>query len=55
LCSTHGIILLAFASPGHALEPRLLDDARIVSIAQRFEKTLRKYFWLGGFNAAPRF
>src|SRR5271155_3661861 len=38
LCSTHGIILLAFAALGHALEPRLLDDALIVSIAQRFEK-----------------
>ena len=39
LCSRHGIILLAFAALGHALEPRLLDDALIVSIAQRFEKT----------------
>jgi diketogulonate reductase-like aldo/keto reductase len=39
LCKAHGIILLAFASLGHALEPRLLDDALIVSIAQRFEKT----------------
>jgi diketogulonate reductase-like aldo/keto reductase len=39
LCEAHGIILLAFASLGHALEPRLLDDALIVSIAQRVEKT----------------
>ena len=39
LCMTHGIVLLAFASLGHALEPRLLDDALIVSIAQRLEKT----------------
>ena len=39
LCEAHGIILLAFASLGHALEPRLLDDPLIVSIAQRFEKT----------------
>ena len=39
LCETHGIVLLAFASLGHALEPRLLDDALIVSIAHRFEKT----------------
>jgi diketogulonate reductase-like aldo/keto reductase len=39
LCKAHGIILLAFASLGHALEPRLLDDALIVSIAQRLEKT----------------
>jgi len=39
LCTTHKIILLAFASLGHALEPRLLDDPLIVSIAQRLEKT----------------
>jgi diketogulonate reductase-like aldo/keto reductase len=39
LCRDHGIILLAFASLGHALEPRLLDDPLIVSIAQRLEKT----------------
>ena len=39
LCKTHGIILLAFASLGHALEPRLLDDPLIVSIAERVEKT----------------
>jgi diketogulonate reductase-like aldo/keto reductase len=30
---------LAFASLGHALEPGLLDDALIVSIARRLEKT----------------
>lgn len=34
LCRAHGIVLLAFASLGHALEPRLLDDPLIVSIAQ---------------------
>jgi diketogulonate reductase-like aldo/keto reductase len=39
LCKTYGIVLLAFASLGHALEPRLLDDALIVSIARRLEKT----------------
>jgi diketogulonate reductase-like aldo/keto reductase len=39
LCKAHGIILLAFASLGHGLEPRLLDDAVIVSIAQRLGKT----------------
>src|SRR6201997_24728 len=39
LCKTHGIILLAFASLGHALEPRLLDDPLIVSPAERVEKT----------------
>jgi diketogulonate reductase-like aldo/keto reductase len=39
LCEAHGIILLAFASLGHGLEPRLLDDPLIVSIAQRLGKT----------------
>jgi diketogulonate reductase-like aldo/keto reductase len=39
LCKAHGIILLAFASLGHALEPRLPDDAVVVSIARRLEKT----------------
>ncbi|WP_068186776.1 aldo/keto reductase [Mycobacterium sp. UM_CSW] len=39
LCKEHGIILLAFASLGHALEPRLLDDPLIVSIARRVGKT----------------
>lgn len=37
--SEHDIVLLAFASLGHALEPRLLDDPLVVSIAQRFGKT----------------
>jgi diketogulonate reductase-like aldo/keto reductase len=36
---SQGIILLAFASLGHALEPRLLDDPLVVSIAQRSGKT----------------
>ena len=36
---SQGIILLAFASLGHALEPRLLDDPLVVSMAQRFGKT----------------
>src|SRR5271155_5658348 len=36
---SEGIILLAFASLGHALEPRLLDDPLVVSMAQRFGKT----------------
>jgi diketogulonate reductase-like aldo/keto reductase len=34
-----GIVLLAFASLGHALEPRLLDDPLVVSIAERLGKT----------------
>ncbi|WP_211145708.1 aldo/keto reductase [Mycobacterium interjectum] len=39
LCTTHGIILLAFAALGHALQPRLLDDPLIASIASRLGKT----------------
>lgn len=39
LRETDGIMLLAFASLGHALEPRLLDDPLVVSIARRVEKT----------------
>jgi diketogulonate reductase-like aldo/keto reductase len=39
LHKTHGIVLLAFASLGHALEPRLLDDPLVVSIARRYGKT----------------
>ncbi len=39
LRKTHGIVLLAFASLGHALEPRLLDDSLVVSIARRLGKT----------------
>ncbi len=36
---SEGIILLAFASLGHALEPRLLDDPLVVLMGQRFGKT----------------
>jgi diketogulonate reductase-like aldo/keto reductase len=39
LHKTDGIVLLAFASLGHGLEPRLLDDPLIVDIAQRYGKT----------------
>jgi diketogulonate reductase-like aldo/keto reductase len=39
LRETDGVILLAFASLGHALEPRLLDDPLVVTIAQRLGKT----------------
>jgi len=38
-CNSQGIILLAFAPLGHALDPRLLDDPLIVEIARRYEKT----------------
>ena len=38
-CSAAGIILLAFAPLGHALEPRLLDDPLIVTSARRFGRT----------------
>lgn len=39
LCNSHGIVLLAFASLGHALQPRLLDDALIVTIGRDLKKT----------------
>jgi diketogulonate reductase-like aldo/keto reductase len=39
LRETDGVILLAFASLGHGLEPRLLDDPLIVDISQRYGKT----------------
>jgi diketogulonate reductase-like aldo/keto reductase len=39
LCQTEGIVMLAFAPLGHALNPRLLDDPLIVETAQRLGKT----------------
>jgi diketogulonate reductase-like aldo/keto reductase len=38
-CREHGIVLLAFAALGHAMEPRLLDDPVVKEIAQRVGKT----------------
>ena len=38
-CRQHGIVLLAFAALGHAMEPRLLDDPVIIAIARRLGKT----------------
>jgi diketogulonate reductase-like aldo/keto reductase len=38
-CREHGIVLLAFAALGHAMEPRVLDDPVITGIAQRVHKT----------------
>jgi len=38
-CQQHGIVLLAFAALGHAMEPRLLDDPVILAIAQRLRRT----------------
>jgi diketogulonate reductase-like aldo/keto reductase len=35
----HGIVLLAFAALGHSMDPKLLDDPVITSIAQRVHKT----------------
>jgi diketogulonate reductase-like aldo/keto reductase len=39
LCKAEGTVLLAFASLGHAMEPRLLDDPLVGSLARRFGKT----------------
>ena len=38
-CREHGIVLLAFAALGHGMDPKLLDDPVITSIAQRVRKT----------------
>ena len=38
-CREHGIVLLAFAALGHSMNPRVLDDPVITSIAQRVRKT----------------
>ena len=34
LCKQHGIVMLAFAPLGHAIEPRLLDDPVITRVAR---------------------
>ncbi len=39
LCKAEDIVLLAFASLGHAIEPRLLDDPLIVEIARHVRKS----------------
>lgn len=38
-CQRHGIVLLAFAPLGHAMEPRLTQDPVIARIAQEIGKT----------------
>jgi diketogulonate reductase-like aldo/keto reductase len=38
-CREHGIVLLAFAALGHAMDPNLLADPVITTIAQRVHKT----------------
>ncbi|QMV50463.1 aldo/keto reductase [Ewingella americana] len=38
-CQQEGIILLAFAPLGHSMEPRVLEDKVITTIAQQVEKT----------------
>lgn len=39
LCQNEGIVLLAFAPLGHALEPRLLDDPLIVEVGEQTRQT----------------
>jgi diketogulonate reductase-like aldo/keto reductase len=38
-CKKNGIVLQAFAALGHSLEPKLLEDPVITSIAQRVSRT----------------
>ena len=47
-------LLLAFAALGHGLEPKVVDDPVITSIAQRFHKTPGQVALAWAYNAAPR-
>ncbi|MGP8231588.1 MAG: aldo/keto reductase [Methylovirgula sp.] len=38
-CRQEGIVVLAFAALGHAMEPKVIDDPIITAIAQRVNKT----------------
>lgn len=38
-CRQQGIVVLAFAALGHAIEPRVTDDPIITAIARRVHKT----------------
>ncbi|QAX85395.1 dehydrogenase [Pseudomonas sp. DTU12.3] len=38
-CQQHGIILLAFAPLGHGMQPNVLEDAVLTSIARNVQKT----------------
>src|ERR1700758_3258690 len=38
-CRQQGIVVLAFAALGHAMEPRVTEDPVIAAIARRFHKT----------------
>jgi diketogulonate reductase-like aldo/keto reductase len=38
-CKAQGVIFLAFASLGHGMEPRLLDDPVVIEIARRVGRT----------------
>jgi diketogulonate reductase-like aldo/keto reductase len=38
-CREHGIVLQAFATVGHGLEPKVIEDSMITAIAQRVHKT----------------
>jgi alcohol dehydrogenase (NADP+) len=38
-CNSNGIVMLAFAPLGHGIKPGVLEDATIIAIAQRVNKT----------------
>jgi alcohol dehydrogenase (NADP+) len=38
-CKLHGIAMLAIASLGHGIEPRLLDDPTVITVARQVGKT----------------
>ena len=54
-CQEHGIVLQAFAALGHALEPKVLGDPVIKSIAQRVHKTPAQVALASGGAARHRF
>ena len=54
-CKRNGIVMQAFASLGHGIEPKLLDDPVITAIAKRVHKTPAQVLlaWAVQRNTAP--
>jgi diketogulonate reductase-like aldo/keto reductase len=52
-CRQHGIVLLAFAALGHGMEPKLLENPVITTIAQRVHKTPAQVVLAGPYSAVP--
>ncbi len=52
-CQANGIVLLAFAPLGHAMDPNLLADPVITGIADRVNKTPAQVALPGPSSAVP--